>query len=760
MFQVLVAINAILIITMIACLRIVKRDAAASRQGMVWLIGMAIFSQASYTLLTLVPSSYPRLATLMNGLYFMGTDWMAMILMFFVADYTHSFLPTRMPRKLLIFLVVVDSISLVANTFTHHVFSVTRETLDWVSYWQIQHTLGQFAHLALVYLMIAHSFFLLLYRLITAPKIYKSKFGAIWLFLTVLVALNMMSMILRSEFDYSVLVYGPLAAALCYFVLYASPRNLLESMHSKLVADSVIGLFVYDDMKVCVGVNQAARNLFDKQGDEIYAVAEQYLANWEEEYEGNLKDSMGVERQIVRDGETMYIYVNYQKLLDEKGRVLGTGFQFEDRTEIVKQYRADKYKATHDVLTGLLNRDAFETRVKEILAASDETYYMLCSNIKDFKLINELCGSEVGDALLIAQAEIINQDESGDSISCRMYADKFCTLLPKRDYNEEQFGQNMTDMMNRVLSIPLKTHFYFGVYEIVDKTEPVWTMCDKAMMAIDVIRGSYEQSFNFYKEDLFLRIIKEKEIIGEFDKAIENGEFHMFLQPQIASDGRLVGAEALVRWIHPGKGMISPADFIPVLEKSGLIHKLDLYMWAKAAQQLEKWKREGKGHLSISVNISTKDFYLIDIDEAFRELSEQYDFDIKNLKLEITESALMKDVRKIMKNMDELHALGYDIEIDDFGSGYSSLGMLKDIHADILKIDMIFLQDTENVERSTTILKNVISMSRELGMPVITEGVETKDHVDFLRSAGCDMFQGFYFSKPISVENFEREYAM
>ena len=740
---------------MMVCFGIILKGNASNRQILLRLVGVAIFTAASYLLFIVTPADRPTMAILMNGLYDLGTDWLAMILMFFVADYTRSYLPTRMPRKLLIALNIADSISLLVNTYTQHVFAVTRGELTWV----IQYRPMQYAHLALVYLMVAHCFGLLLYRLMTAPKIYKGKYGVIWSFLFVLISLNMVSMTLKSEFDFSVLVYGPLAVAICYFVLYASPRNLLESMHSKLVADSVIGLFAYDDAKRCVGVNQAARDIFNQSGDDIFAVAEQYLANWEEEFQGKMKDSMGTQRTVVKNGETMYYYVNYQKLLDEKGRVLGSGFQFEDRTEVVRQHQEDKYKATHDILTGLLNRDAFEKRVQEILSESDETYYMMCSNIKDFKLINELCGSEVGDALLLAQANVIRTDESGDSISTRMYADKFCTLLPKRDFNEEGFRQNMTAIMDRVLSIPLKTHFYFGVYEVVDRTEPVWTMCDKAMMAIDVISGSYERVINFYNDGLFQRIIREKEIIGEFDKAIENNEFHMFLQPQIANDGKLVGAEALVRWIHPGKGMISPADFIPVLEKSGLIHKLDLYMWEKAAQQLEKWKREGRGNLSISVNISTKDFYLIDICEAFRALRERYDFDIKNLKLEITESALMKDVKKIMKNMDDLHALGYDIEIDDFGSGYSSLGMLKDIHADILKIDMIFLQDTGNTERSSTILKNVISMSKELGMPVITEGVETKEHVDFLRDAGCDMFQGFYFSKPISVESFEQEYS-
>ena len=760
MFHALVATYFILIIAMIACIGVICKYNTKNRKRMVWLIGMAIFTAAGYTASILIPASHPYLAVFMNGLYFIGTDWLAIALILFVADYTRLHPPTRLPRLLLASLAGIDSISLVVNTFTRHVFTMQRGTMSWAEYWQVQYRPLQFVHLAFVYLMVAYCVFLLLYRLVKAPKIYKSKYSSILVLLAALIVLNLVCVMLESEFDYSILIYGLLAISICYFVLYASPRNLLESMHSTLAEDSMLGLFIYDDDKQCVGVNRAAKELFDKKDDEIYRVAEEYLAKWEEENQGNLKNVMGVERQIVKNGETLYLYVNYQKLLDEKGRVLGSGFQFEDRSESVKQNREDKYKATHDVLTGLLNRDAFEVRVKEILSESDETYYMLCSNIKDFKLINELCGSEVGDALLVAQANLIRTDESGDSVSARMYADKFCTLLPKRDYDADRFKRNMTAVMDSVLSIPLKTHFYFGLYEIVDRSEPVWTMCDKAMMAIDVIRGSYEQSFNFYTEELFLRIIREKEIIGEFDKAIENDEFHMFLQPQITSDGKLVGAEALVRWIHPGKGMISPADFIPVLEKSGLIHRLDLHMWEKAARQLEKWKREGKENLSISVNISTKDFYLIDIHEAFRDLSRKYDFNIKNLKLEITESALMKDVRKIMKNMDDLHALGYDIEIDDFGSGYSSLGMLKDIHADILKIDMIFLQETENVERSTTILKNVISMSKELGMPVITEGVETKEHVDFLRSAGCDMFQGFYFSQPISVDNFEEKYAV
>ena len=744
---------------MAACIGFLRKGSVKNRKNIVRLIGLGILTAMCYTVFVLIPSGMPRLAAFMNGLYFIGTDWLAIALLLFVTDYTLIHPTSKWPKRLLMIYAGLDSISLIVNTFTSHVFGATYEMGLLRGYWQIHYTALQPLHLVFVYLVTAYCIALLLYRTVTAPKIYKAKYGTVLFFSAVVVALNLICITLNLQYDYSVLIYGFLAISICYYVLYASPKRLLESIHSTFAEDSVIGLFVYDENKQCVGTNQAARDIFAREGDDIFSVAEEYLARWEAEYHGNLKNAMGAERMINQDGETVYLHVNYQQLLDQKGRVLGSGFQFENRTEVVNQYQQEKYRATHDSLTGLLNRSAFEEEVHEILAEADEPYCIVSTNIKDFKLINELCGTEVGDALLVAQGEMIRKVRDAKTVGTRMYGDKFCMLIPKRHYNEQKFKEDMTALIEGVLTVPLKAHFYFGVYDIVDVTEPVWTMCDKAMMAIDAISDSYEKSFCVYKEEMFERIMREKEIIGAFDKAIAEEEFHMFLQPQIANNGKVVGAEALVRWIQPGKGMVNPADFIPVLEKAGLIHRLDLYMWDKAAQKLEEWKKMGKNNLSISVNISTKDFYLIDVYSAFQAIAEKYDFDIKNLKLEITESALMRDVRNVMRLMDQLHGLGYDIEIDDFGSGYSSLGMLKDIHADVLKIDMIFLRETVNVERSTTILKNVISMSKELGMPVITEGVETKEQVDFLQVAGCDMFQGFYFAKPMNVESFEQNYG-
>ena len=760
MFGVLTSMYIVMIAALIICTVIVHRGNVNYKRNIVRMLLVAIFTAASYVGFILIPGGAPRLAAFMNGLYFVGTDWLAITLILFIADYTRLHLPVSWLRTVVFVLAGVDSVSLLINAATHHLFSVERVSLRWIDYWQISYTPLEYVHLTFVYLLVLYCVAILLYRFSVESRIYKGKYGTVLLLLAAVIIMNLVCVTMNTTLDYSVLIYGLLAISICYFVMYASPKKLLQSMNSTLVEASAIGLLVYDDSKSCVGANQMAMDLFHQQGDGIYAAAEAYIRDWEETYKDSLTSVMGAERQIEKDGETVYIYVNYQQLLDEKGRVFGYGFQFEDRTEMVRRYEEEKRRATHDTLTGLLNRDSFEGRVKEILGKTDEPYYMVCRNIKDFKLINELCGTEVGDAILIALAGLIRRAERGESVSTRMYADKFCTLTPARYFDGEKIKASMQKVLDGALSIPLKTHFYIGVYEVGDRNESVWTMCDKAMMAIDAIRNTYEQYFSYYNEEMFQRILREKEVLGQFDTAIENGEFHMFLQPQIAKDGRLVGAEALVRWIHPGKGMIYPGDFIPVLEKTGLIHKLDLYMWEKAAQTLQQWKRDGRENISISVNISTKDFYLIDINEAFRSLSEKYDFDIKTLKLEITESALMKDIRKIMHSMDDLHAQGFEIEIDDFGSGYSSLGMLKDINADILKLDMIFLQESENFGRGTTILKNVISMSKELGMPVITEGVETREQMEFLQSTGCDMYQGYYFAKPMSVDSFEREYQI
>jgi EAL domain-containing protein (putative c-di-GMP-specific phosphodiesterase class I) len=272
------------------------------------------------------------------------------------------------------------------------------------------------------------------------------------------------------------------------------------------------------------------------------------------------------------------------------------------------------------------------------------------------------------------------------------------------------------------------------------------------------VKDDYHDCIAYYNKDILEKSIEERRVIAEFDRALNNEEFVMFLQPQCDGEGNAHGAEALVRWQHPSRGLLSPFFFIDILEKAGLVHKLDNYIWNKAAQQLASWKDTKNGDYHISVNISTKDFYLLDLYETFVDLVNEYGIEPAKLKLEITETALMTDFNKNMDIIRKLQNYGFMIEIDDFGSGYSSLNMLKDISADILKIDMGFLRASENEVKGRDILETIIELAQKLGMEVITEGVETKKQLDMLNAMGCGMYQGYYFSKPIPVEEFESKF--
>jgi len=305
-----------------------------------------------------------------------------------------------------------------------------------------------------------------------------------------------------------------------------------------------------------------------------------------------------------------------------------------------------------------------------------------------------------------------------------------------------------------------KLRVLLGIYEITEDslfTESVYSMYDKANLAIKNVSDEVSNMVYFYDSALMEQLKHERKIIGMFENALEEGEFCMFLQPQVSSrTKRAVGAEALVRWVSKN-GMVPPGEFIPVLENASLIHRLDRFIWEEAAKKLAEWKSKGID-LYIAVNISVKDFYYLDLYGEFTSLVEKYGINPGNLKLEITETVLMHDLKMHSEILSKLRAYGFFIEMDDFGSGYSSLSMLKSIKMDILKIDMAFLKKSKNPERSKTIIESIINMAKKLGMKIVTEGVEENQHVKFLTDAGCDIFQGYYYSCPVSVSEFEEKF--
>lgn len=330
--------------------------------------------------------------------------------------------------------------------------------------------------------------------------------------------------------------------------------------------------------------------------------------------------------------------------------------------------------------------------------------------------------------------------------------------MPKEKFNEKAIISRLNEFQKQFDNNAFRMHVFIGVYDIENLDDPVSIMCDKANIAGDTIKNDYHSYIAYYNNAMLENSIEERRIIGEFERALNNEEFVMYLQPQVDFKGIARGAEALVRWRHPVKGLLSPAVFVDVLEKAGLIYKIDKYMWEKAAAKLKEWKELGKEQYHISVNISTKDFYLVDVYETFVDIVERNGINPEKLKLEITETTIMDNFERNIKIIKRLQDYGFKIEIDDFGSGYSSLNMLKDISADILKIDMGFLNATENELKGQDILESIIFLAQKLGMEVITEGVETSQQLTMLIQMGCRMFQGYYFSRPVPEEEFEKKY--
>ena len=431
-----------------------------------------------------------------------------------------------------------------------------------------------------------------------------------------------------------------------------------------------------------------------------------------------------------------------------------------DTTDELARLEEERFRSEHDALTGLYNRSTFFKKTSEILRATkNQDFFLIATDIMDFKLVNNLFGEQVGNEVLKLQAALISSVRAPNAIFGRMTGDRFAILIPKSAFEIDYITQNNMTLQQVVAKYNYKLQSYAGIYAISDRFENPRHMYDKAAMTIDTIRGNLEKTIAFYDSSIMDKQIHDKRVVSEFDEALANGEFEMYLQPQVRSaDQKVLGAEALARWNSQEKGIISPSEFIPVLEKSGLIHKLDQRMWELAAQKLAQWKDAGN-EMQLSINISAKDFYYCDVYKYLTGLVEKYRIKPQKLNIEITETVLMQDINTHRLVLGQLSDYGFTIEMDDFGSGFSSLNTLKDVEMDALKIDMGFLRAAEFSQKLKDIITATIKMAKTLGMTVITEGVENEDQVKFLTDSGCDIFQGFYYSKPISVKEFEKKYC-
>ncbi|MBQ7920537.1 MAG: bifunctional diguanylate cyclase/phosphodiesterase [Lachnospiraceae bacterium] len=421
----------------------------------------------------------------------------------------------------------------------------------------------------------------------------------------------------------------------------------------------------------------------------------------------------------------------------------------------------EKTESELDELTGLWTRRTFCDKVEQIVlenrtAIESGEYALACFDVIRFKAINDFYGMGEGDKLLKHIAGAIDKSAKEEDIVCRSNADHFLLFT-------HTSGQELELMVEQILTdISLYGQTYevtcnVGIYVTGDAELAVEAMIDRAVLAKSTIKGSYTIRYSYFTEQLREEMLTEQEIVGMISNALAEKHFLIYYQPQYNhSTGMLVGAEALVRWKHPEKGLISPGVFIPIFEKNGFITRLDLYVFEEVCAFIRKCIDEGEPLVPISTNFSRYDIFQPNFVEKLEEIRNRYDVPVKYLRVEITESAIVGGSQHTNDIIHKLHSFGYIVEMDDFGSGYSSLNVLKDIELDIIKLDMLFLSNEAETNRGGTIVSAVIRMAKWLGIPVIAEGVETVKQADFLKSIGCDYIQGYLYSRPLPEADYEK----
>ena len=412
----------------------------------------------------------------------------------------------------------------------------------------------------------------------------------------------------------------------------------------------------------------------------------------------------------------------------------------------------------NDHVTGLYSREFFFEYIHQYLPLVSLELDAVVLNLDRFHLINELKGRKGGDRVLKIIGELIGELLlEGDGIACRTEADTFYALRIHRDDYGELFENIGRELAERT-GLP-RIRMRAGIYQRVDRGDLVELWFDRAKIACDRIRGDFTRNVEFYSEALHEKSLFHERLINDLQQAIDNRDIRVFYQPKYKIQGdrpHLSSAEALVRWVHPELGFISPAEFVPLFEGNGLIQKIDNYVWREAANQVHSWKEKYGISVPVSVNVSRIDIADPELESKLTGIIKESELSPGELMLEITETAYADNGSQLVEVVEHMRSIGFKIEMDDFGSGYSSLNMITSLPIDVLKMDIRFIRNMLKDEKSLRLVRVVIDIAKFLDVPVVAEGVEDEQQLLTLKEMGCECIQGYYFSKPVPPEEFEQ----
>ena len=746
----------ILIIALLVCMVIAKKSRKPIGNALSFLLaGLAIPVLGN---LILILSTQRTISTVGYYIYFIGMDCAIYSLWYFTHVYCDMGKPKRGLNILVCTLFVADLIQYAMNPFLKFSFTTEKILVENKLYFRLVPKLGQTYHRIVCYGLFLAILVVFVVKMIQSPKVYRDKYGVIVLSIIMTGAVESYYIFSRKPMDVSMIGFGLFGLLIYFFSIHFRSMKVLDRMLAGMASDMPDALFFFDKNGKCIWTNEPGRQLIGVSKDNYDNVKDNLKYLFGDELD--LESSGWFKRVTLGTGDDkQYTHLAMRSTVDEKGKIMGSYLSIRDITDDQREIKREMYRATHDYLTGLYTKEYLYENINRRLKDDHETDYMIgYIEVSNYKMINDVFGKEFAELTIKKIAGFITGNVSSKCLYGRLSDDSFGILFDKSKFNEDAVKTRLENFTVKDDNLEHQILMHFGIYDITPEDDiDVPLFFDSARLATTMIRDYYHDIIVYYDDKLRNEIIHNQLITNQLKNAIETRQIRPYLQPIVDSRGMLAGAEALVRWIHPDEGFMNPGMFIPVFERNGLIAEVDRHMWRCACEILANWKERGI-EAFISINISPKDFYYMDVVTTLKSLVEEHGIDPVKLRVEITETVMMSDSMDILKTVDELRASGFIVEMDDFGSGFSSLNLLKDMNIDVIKIDMKFLKDSERNMKSGIIIKNIINMSEELNIATLTEGVETAKQFEILYAMGCKLYQGYYFSKPVPLEDFEKQW--
>lgn len=674
-------------------------------------------------------------------------DWILFLVVLFFLELVGKRLKGNL-KILSVGILLFDSVILITTPINHFAGDFTvRQSGDY-SYTQMVPKPLFYVHVAVCILMLVAMLVYMIRALVESSKFYRLRY--IIIITTVFITFGLYTVFFLDEsavVDYSRFIYG-FDIIIFYFATYQfSPYMLMKDLQKYVDENISDATIIYDNTGRILQMNDKAGKLFDQTVVERREDLVKALSIADEEIKG------------IRVIGNNVFEVLYKPVYDKKRKYAGAAFIFHDVTENRRQLEREHKAATIDKLTGIYNRLGFFEAAPDFIRNNEGNggYAVMVSGIRDFKGINGLYGTKVGDKVLI---EIANRFREFSKRIPMVYArtaeGKFSCILPF-EYLDEVANETTTIKIPVEEGVDVNVGLCHGFVVMQDTAKSVETYYELSLLALARCKKKMTSPILEYSQDMALEQKRKQQLVSEMHKAVEERQFFIEIQPQIdLNENKVCGAEALARWNHPTLGIISPMEFVPLFEDNGLITRVDLYIWEEAAKAIRTFMDNNTYDGPVSVNVSQVDITCLDVTDELLKILKKYDVPANRIHVEITESACVNNRGILIETLNKLRENGFVVEIDDFGSGYSSLNALMHLPFDVVKLDMEFMNSTIRDKKCEVIVSAISKMIHDLNTSIIVEGVETLENVESAMYINGDAAQGYHYSKPLSVKDFEK----